>query len=233
LQQALARAEALRTAHSAAAPSSQAAPKDAELAKAVATLRARAEAADRQAQQHAAKLPALVAASAQAALELDGLLAKARTAATQSDEQSRQLAPLEQRRLEAWHTLAARKADLVAAERRQADAEAYLAAAQQPASHEVDQSRALLGERWAAALLAAPLKPLGPEQLGWSTLAVTGVFEAHRKQAERELAKGQPTPAMLAAAGRRRSTPTAASIRPCSCPTTARCKAGWRQAPTA
>lgn len=67
------------------------------------------------------------------------------------------------------------------------------------AKTEAQQARAAVegikGElvgRWSADLTVAPLKPLTPEQMCWSILQVTGVYDRHWKAEEAELNKAAP-----------------------------------------
>jgi len=49
-----------------------------------------------------------------------------------------------------------------------------------------DERLARLEERWTRQSALAPLKPLTPEQLGWSILTLSGAVDRHRREAERE-----------------------------------------------
>ena len=49
-----------------------------------------------------------------------------------------------------------------------------------------------LTKRWSDDFTLASLKPLTPEQLCWSVLKVTGIYDAHRRTAETELKTSSP-----------------------------------------
>jgi hypothetical protein len=59
----------------------------------------------------------------------------------------------------------------------------------------------LMGNRFAL----AQLKPLSPEQIGWSILKVTGVYDRYRRAEEAELDKSKPRDAKDSAQGRARA----------------------------
>jgi len=62
----------------------------------------------------------------------------------------------------------------------------------QQARAAVEAVRGELTGRWSSDLTIAPLKPLTPEQMCWSILQVTGVYDRHWKAEEAELNKTAP-----------------------------------------
>ncbi|RIK77600.1 MAG: hypothetical protein DCC67_12500 [Planctomycetota bacterium] len=85
--------------------------------------------------------------------------------------------------------------ELTAAEQGVAAAEQALAAAQANAEREAarfDEAQAALDDQWISTQVVQPLKPLTPEQLCWSVLQITGVYDRYLAAERAELEKTAP-----------------------------------------
>lgn len=78
-----------------------------------------------------------------------------------------------------------------------------------------ESAKTTLIENWTTELAVAALKPLSPEQLGWSALQATGVMANYRRQGEAELSKLQQQPvatSIAAAKPTAKTAPTPAQV---------------------
>lgn len=169
--------------------------------------------AEQQKQTEIASAVALAATQAEAArakLSQDPVLTEAaQKLKARSDELQQGLAAIQTQVQTAQTALAkaqeqktAAEAALKGANDEMAKRQQTIAAAQgavAAAKAEADQAQAglvalrnELVDRWSSDLTAAPLKPLSPEQLCWSILQVTGVYDRYWKTEEAELAKTAP-----------------------------------------
>lgn len=175
--------------------------------------------AEQQKQTEIASAVALAATQAEAArvkLQQDPVLTEAaQKLKARSDELQQGLVAIQTQVLTAQTALAkaqeqktAAEAALKGANDEMAKRQQTIAAAQGAVAAvrtEADQAqaglvalRSELVDRWSGDLTAAPLKPLTPEQLCWSILQVTGVYDRYWKTEEAELAKTAPmTPEAL------------------------------------